>query len=46
MDYRRTAWRRSGPDSSKVYKVGDIEVFDHTQWRNTCPLLVVVVNKT
>ena len=28
------------------HEVGDMEVFDHTQWGSTCPLLVVVLTET
>ena len=29
----------------KEHEVGDMEVFDHTEWSNTCPLLVAVLTE-
>ena len=43
---RGQPWRRSRPDSTEVHEVGDMEVFDHTEWSSTCPLLVAVLTET
>ena len=29
-------WKRSRPDSSEVYEVGDVEAVTHILWISTC----------
>ena len=42
-------WKHSGAHLRAVlvqHEVGDMEVFDHTEWSSTCPLLVAVLTET